>query len=278
MACLAALRDLSYGDYFVVLVDNGCAEFSEEEATSLLPAGHYLRTPENLGFAGGSNRGARQAVEAGAEWIWFLNNDAYAEQCALQALIDVAGAEPPADVVGAKILRAADPRRIDSVALRVDLRRGRIFLVGHDETDRGQYDALRSPDAVTGCAMLVSRAAWQRLGGFDESYFAYLEDADLCLRARAAGYRVATAPAARVLHDRDSASGARQSAQSLYYTTRNHLRLMRRHGGRSALRTSIVVALNAAYALRVPGPGSVARLSAVCRGVRDGLRDSHTAA
>jgi GT2 family glycosyltransferase len=272
LACLEALACLDYPSWRLVLVDNGCADFTADEIARRFPGGLYLRSETNLGFAGGSNLGMRSALAAGAAFVWFLNNDAAPERTALTELVSAAEGPPAAAIVGAKILRRDAPRRIDSVALGVDLRTGRMLLVGHDEDDRGQYDGLSRVDAVTGCAMLVERAACEKLGGFDESFFSYLEDADLCLRARAAGLGVAFAPRARVLHDRPAASRGRQSVASLYYTTRNHLLLLGRHAGGLGwprLRAAAVLALNAAYAAR-PAPGSLAeRLGAVWRGALD---------
>jgi GT2 family glycosyltransferase len=277
LACLRALADLDYPARRLVLVDNGCRDFSAAELDLLAPASEYVRSDRNLGFAGGSNLGMRRALAGGVRYVWFLNNDAEPEPRALRESIAVAeGAARPA-IVGAKILLKDRPDRIDSVALRLDLCSGRVFLRGHDEKDRGQYDAVGEVDAVTGCAMLVAASACERLGGFDESFFSYLEDADLCLRARAIGLRVAAAPRARVLHDRPVATRGRQSTASLYYATRNHLRLVRRHGKGSAptrwLRPILVVALNLAYALRAGGGRAAApRLAAVLRGARDHAR------
>src|SRR6185295_640660 len=108
--------------------------------------------------------------------------------------------------------------------------------------------------AVSGCAMLVRRAVCEQLRGFDERYFAYLEDADLCLRARAAGFRVVVAPRARVHHQRADASAGRQSISGIYYTARNHLRLVDEHGDGGPLRRGArrlaVASLNVAYAMR----------------------------
>ena len=274
LACLRALAGLDYPARRLILVDNGCRDFSAGELERLAPAGEYARTDRNLGFAGGSNLGMRRALAGGARYVWFLNNDAEPAPGALRESIAVAEGPARPAIVGAKILLKDRPDRIDSVALRLDLRSGRVFLRGHDEVDRGQYDSLGEVDAVTGCAMLVEASACERLGGFDESFFSYLEDADLCLRAREIGLRVAAAPRARVLHDRPAATRGRQSTASLYYATRNHLRLARRHGSGSAptrwLRPIVVVALNLAYALRSGGsPAAAQRVAAVLRGARD---------
>ena len=278
LACLASLTHLTYPRWQLVLVDNGCFDFTADELARLVPGARYERCPVNTGFAGGSNRGMRIGLDAGADYVWFLNNDARPEPDALAELVGAARAASVA-IIGAKILLAADATRLDSVALSVDLSRGRVCLLGHDEVDRGQYDDLAEVTAVSGCALLASRAACERLGGFDEEFFAYYEDADLCLRARAAGLRVAVAPRARVHHGRATATRGRQSVESLYYASRNHLRLIDRHGAgpawRRRARLVAVLALNAAFAAR-PGAGSLAaRLRAVWRGARDFRRGVH---
>ena len=273
LQCLQALAETSYPDLSVVLIDNDCAEFSADELQRLVPRGRYLRTAANLGFAGGSNLGMRAALEAGAELIWFLNNDAQPEAAALTELVATMTRDETIGIVGPKILQQQDPRRIDSIALDIALGSGRMHLIGHDEIDQGQYDDRVRAIAVTACAMLVRRVVCERLGGFADDFFAYLEDADLCLRARAAGWQIAVAPCARVFHRRAAATQGRQSLLSLYYTTRNHLRLLDRHapapGWHGRLRRLAVIALNLAYAMRAGGPPLAARVRAVWRGVAD---------
>lgn len=271
--CVRAFGALSYSNRLLILIDNGCDEFSADELSGMAPGALYVRTATNLGFTGGSNLGMWHALDRGAQYVWFLNNDARPERDALSAMIRVATSDATIGIVGPKILQARDPVRIDSIALSLDLRTGRFYLMGHDEVDQGQYDQMRETRAVTGCAMLVSRTLCERLHGFRDDFFAYLEDADLCLRAAAAGFAVVIAPAARVLHNRPSAAAQRQSAASLYYTTRNHLMLMREHGAGGGVsrvaRAAIIAALSLGYALR---SASRPRLRAVLRGVRDYAR------
>lgn len=277
--CIAALGRMTDRDWTVVLVDNGCRDFSAAELDRLVPGGQYVASDTNLGFAGGANLGWRAARARGAPWVWFLNNDAMPEADALTALRAVATGTPPAHLVGAKILQRRAPDRLDSVGIEMDLASGRMRLIGHDEVDRGQYDRLSDPVAVTGCALLASAPALDALGGFDEGFFAYLEDVDLCLRARALGLRVAFAPGARVLHDRLPAHRGRQSAASLYYTTRNHLRLLQRHSlgppWLCKVREASVAAWSAAFAVTRGGAGRLARLRASRRGVADFRRHVH---
>jgi GT2 family glycosyltransferase len=271
-ACLQALAALTYSNWFAVVVENGSADFGDSAA---LPGGavEIVRSPINRGFAGGSNLGMRAALARGAEWVWFVNDDALPEPDSLGALLAAAQRPPRPALLGAKIVQHAHPERLDSVALDVDLDGGRVRLLGHDELDRGQYDHLRTPLAVTGCALLMRRDACEWLDGFEESFFAYLEDADLCLRARAHGLPVVSVAGARVRHDRAPATRGRQSATSLYYACRNHLVLLAAHAPqpawRSRLRSAAVLARYLAFALRGDPAGASERLAAVRQGARD---------
>lgn len=274
--CLAALRALDYDNLSIVLIDNESSDFAGTDFTAGPPV-IYLHSPTNLGFSGGCNLGLHHALEAGAEFVWFVNNDASPEPDSLRRLIDTAVALPDAAVLGPKILRTGTaPPRFDSIAVAVDCDSGRFNLIGHDEVDDGRYDTSRAVDAVTGCALLLRADMARRLGGFDDRYYLYLEDLDLCLRARAAGGAVAYVAAARVWHDRLPARHGRQSVDSLYYTCRNHFLLMATHGRggplRRAVRAVTVLVLNLAYALRTDGRQIPSRLRAVLAGARDYAR------
>lgn len=269
--CLRALAAQTCPPRWTVVVDNGCRELDESDVRRLVPGGIYLQSDQNLGFARGSNLAMRRALDEGADYVWFLNNDAEPVPDALAELLRVAASG--CSIIGAKILLTGNPPRLDSIALHLDLRTGRVLLLGHGEIDRGQYDQLRDTAAVTGCAMLVSREVCERLGGFDESYFAYMEDADLCLRAQRLHLRVAVAPRARVIHHRQLAASGRQSAESVYHSTRNQLLLMARFGTGGPLwrrgRAALIAGWNLAFALRSGSGDRGLRVRAVLRAVRD---------
>ncbi len=273
LVCLRSLAAVSYSNCSVILIDNGCHEFSPTELNALLPGAHYLQTESNRGFAGGANLGIQHAIEAGADYVLLLNNDAAVEPEALSEMVRVAEAEPSVGVVGALLLQMDRPGRLEAAGLRVDLRWGRLFEAGFGEDDHGQYDRVTDVAAVSGGAMLLRRALCERLGGFDERYFSYLEDIDLCLRARKIGFGVHLAPLARVHHKGKGSSGGTQSALSVYYATRNHMMLMDEHGVGSSvqrtLRRATVVTLNLAYALRGNWSARPARMRGVLRGLAD---------
>lgn len=271
-ACLQSVAGSTYPNRFVMLVDNGCADFSAADVTALAGAGDYARTERNLGFAGGANLGMRRALAAGAQYVLLLNSDATIEPAALGELVHVATADPAIGIVGAKLLQRNNPGRLESVGIRVDLARGRIFQTGFGDLDDRGDERAHDVEAVSGAAMLFSRRACEQLGGFDERYFSYLEDIDLCLRARRLGFRVVIAPAARVHHEGKGSSAGTTAPRVLYYATRNHLMLMRQYGTggttQRAARSAMVIALNVTYAL-VRSHGTPGALRAVYHAVRD---------
>ncbi len=185
--CLELLH-ASESPQSVVLVDNGSSDGSPERLSLLFPDAQIVRSPRNLGFAGGANLGIREALRSGAAFVWLLNNDAEAEPGTSQALVAEAERDTRVGVVGGVIYG----------------RGGRIHTWGGGTigwTGVARLAAGPGPlDYVSGACMLLRRGLLEELGGFDERFFFYYEDADLCRRARAAGWRLAVAPAARVVH------------------------------------------------------------------------------
>jgi GT2 family glycosyltransferase len=128
---------------------------------------------------------------------------------------------------------------------------------------------------VLGVAFLVTRACFERIGGLEESFFAYYEEVDYCLRARAAGFRVMVAPASRVRHDGFRGFAAGFTPLAAYLKARNLPLLVRRHGSPLAwllfapTYAAMLAASAAAYVARGKAAGVV---PAIVRGAADGLR------
>jgi N-acetylglucosaminyl-diphospho-decaprenol L-rhamnosyltransferase len=161
----------------------------------------------NLGFGPAVNRaaaGARGSV------LLVLNPDCLLNQAELQRLLDVFAAEPKAGLLGAVV---CDEQGVpDPASYRRDplLRRALNSLFkrsGEGVTIDGAIpDQLIEAEAVSGALLLLPRAVFQQLDGFDEAYFLHCEDLDLCRRVRDAGYRVLLAGDVRVLHGKGSSS------------------------------------------------------------------------
>ena len=185
-------------------------------------ASFHLQTIENVknrGFCAANNQGI--AVAKG-EWIALLNNDAEAEPGWLEQL-RTAFEEPRVGMAASKVLVHEDPARIDKVGHLIypdGQNKGR----GAGERDRGQYDRREEALWPDGCAAMYRKAMLDEIGGFDEDFFAYGDDAELGLRARIAGWDCLYVPEAVVRHHRGATLGL-GSARRLMLIERNRILL-----------------------------------------------------
>lgn len=217
---VASLRDSSEGDSVsIVVVDNGSADGSLERLKESCAGCTVLDAGGNLGFSGGNNVGIRYALGHGAEYILLLNNDATAESGAVEALLAAAG---PKTIAAPKIVFASDPSRVWYGGGHVSRMRGGFY---HD-IDATSADTAREVDFASGCCMLLPAAFFRECGLMDERFFLYCEDAELCLRAVRAGYRIRYEPRAVVRHKVSASTGGERSPASVYYGTRNRLKLL----------------------------------------------------
>ena len=185
------------------------------------------RSKQNVGVAAGNNAGIRAALEAGAQFILLLNNDADLRPSALAELrraLDAAG--NAAWAAAPKILYRSEPDRIWSAGGAFEWWRGLSRDRGTGEPDHGQYDQPSDIDYANTCCLLVRAEVFARIGMMDEAYFMYYDDSDFSARVRRAGGRIRYVPSAQVLHDvqatsRSTAAAGASSFFALYYTTRN---------------------------------------------------------
>ncbi len=273
LRCLASVAASGPPPEWLFVLDNGTGALHADEAAAAAPRTILLQAPENLGFAGGHNRVIRHALAAGATHVLLLNNDAVLEPGCLDALLRVADA-PRVAAVGAKVLAAADPARLWLAWGRVTWRAALVERVGRGAPDGPPFDRVREVEWVPGCAMLLARDALEAIGGLDERFFAYHEDVDWCVTARARGFRILFAPDARVLHRGEGSLAGRGAANpARYLSARNSVLFARKHGGpleRLTLAASVGASLlrDALHASR-RGDGAVTAL--LWRGYRDGL-------
>jgi len=214
----------------VVVVDNGSRE---PVAPLLVRTGSLARVvvlPENLGYAGGANRGIEAALGAGAEVVLLLNNDVRLAPGATAAALRVLGDDPRVAVVGPKVLTREDPSRLWLAWGEVTYRQSLVALCGADVPDGPAYDQRRDVAWVAGCTMWFRAAALDALGLLDEAFFAYHEEVDWCVRAGRAGWRVVYEPTAVVSHTgRGSAGGTASVRIRKYFAARNSVLFARKH-------------------------------------------------
>ena len=273
LGCVASLE--GEPDLSVVVVDNGSREPVGELLARRAPAVEYLRSPENLGYAGGANLGIRRALARGADTVLLLNNDARLQPGATAAARAVLQAGDVA-VVGPKVLTREDPRRLWLAWGRITWRQSLVALCGADTPDGPEWNAQRDVEWIAGCAMWLSAAALARVGLLDEAFFAYHEEVDWCTRARRAGLRVVYCPGAVVTHTgRGTAGGERSVRVRTYFAARNTILFARKHAGTAQwlkLAAFLGVSLPLQLLWHLP-QGDAGRVCLKVRGIRDALTD-----
>jgi GT2 family glycosyltransferase len=255
-----------------ICVDNGSTDGSAEAVARRFPEVELIRTGANLGFAGGNNVGIRRALERGADWVLLVNNDAVADPGLADALSRAAAARPDAGILACKVLFEDGGTVMYAGASFHALLGYSGRRVGWGERDR--FHERRDVERADGAAMAVSRGALERAGLLDDTLFAYVEDIELSLRVRRAGFAIVLVPDARVRHKGSASTGGGSSTTNLYYDTRNTIVVVERHRplprGARALRRGIVVGAHLAQAARHPARRAAARA------VLDGWRDART--
>jgi len=214
--CLDALAaQVGVPAFEIVLVDNastdGSAAFVRTEYRSV----RLIESESNRGFAGGNNLGAQKAA---GRFLAFLNNDTIAAQDWLSRLVSVLDERPDVGLATSKLVLMDDPSRLDSAGDGY-LRAGGAYKRGHGRP-AADHGVSREVFGACGAAFVVRRALFERLGGFDESFFMVYEDVDLSYRARLAGFRCWYAADAVVRHA-GSATLGRASETAVFYGQRN---------------------------------------------------------
>jgi GT2 family glycosyltransferase len=254
-----------------ICVDNGSTDGSDVDLERTFPEVELIRNGSNLGYAGGNNVGIRSALERGADWVLLLNSDAAAELGLAPALERAAEARPDAGVLACVVL-SADGATLEFAGGSFNTwlgYSGRVTDFGKPATSltKERRDVARA----SGAAMALSRAFVEKVGLLDERLFAYAEDVDLVLRARAAGFAVVLVPDAVARHKGSASTGGRASTANMYYSTRNTIAVVEHHRplppGLRALRRGVVVASHVAQALGRPDRAAAAR--SVLAGWRD---------
>jgi GT2 family glycosyltransferase len=223
-SCLKSLARQTHPSFEVVVVDNGSVDGSaglvEEMASSYPVLLRLIINSNNRGFCAANNQGF---AASGSELVALLNNDAEADPGWLEALEQVIRVSGDVGMAASKILVWEDPRRIDKVGHLIypdGQNRGR----GTGQLDQGQFDQVEETLWPDGCAAMYRRAMLDEVGGFDEEFFAYADDAELGLRGRIAGWTCLYAPGAVVRHHRGATLGL-DSARRLTLIERNRVLL-----------------------------------------------------
>jgi GT2 family glycosyltransferase len=270
LTCLSSLAAQDYPCLHVLVIDNGSVDGTPQRIAAGFPALELLRLERNTGFAAANNIGIRRALAAGAGYVLLLNDDTRLEPDAIALLTAAAAADPRLGIVGPSIVSWQNPA-IVYLGGRIDWRSGDgLEVLATPETlTQPRVDV----EFVPGCALLIKAAVIRQIGLLEESYFAYYEDVDWCLRGARAGFQCAVVPAARVLHQNTIDVHRQETLRSLYYPRRNQVLFLRRYlatGRWRAFRVSLARRLKEYTDLM--DRGATGRAHSLVAGVWDGLR------
>jgi GT2 family glycosyltransferase len=216
--CLRSLRIQNYGNYEVYVVDNGSVDGSVEYVRESFPWVKIIAFDENFGFSKAYNKAVRMLD---FELIAFLNNDTKVKEDWLKELVLCLVEDESVATVGSKMLLYGSPKLLNHAGTKITLIGGGLSL-GAFEQDSERYNAKQIAGAVCGGAMLVRKKYFLEIGGFDEDFFAYFEDVDLCWRAWLYGFKVMYCPASVVQHKLGGSFGKKNPSKT-FLGVRNRL-------------------------------------------------------
>jgi GT2 family glycosyltransferase len=251
----------------LVVVDNGSGGEVAAAAAEGRTGVRVVELPKNTGFAGGAMAGIRAAR---GEWVALLNDDVSFEPEALAALLAAGRSGHDIGAVAAQLRFADRPGVINSAGIEVDRLGNAADRLAGAPAEASETETVEVFGA-SAAAAVYRRRMLEELGGFDESFFAYLEDVDLAWRARMAGWRCVYCPAAVVLHHHSSTLGHR-SISKYFLVGRNRVRVLAKNAeGDQLLRYGLaIVAYELGYVLYA---AAVDRTLAPVRGRLHGLRE-----
>jgi N-acetylglucosaminyl-diphospho-decaprenol L-rhamnosyltransferase len=254
VAFLASLRSEAVSD--VIVVDNASSDGSSDDLDPD-PAVRVIRTGANLGYGAGANRGL---AATDAPFVLVSNPDVTVHDGALAALLAAFAADPTLAIAGPRIM-AADGTRYPSARhfpsmaaaaahalLGVLVPENRVSrryrMADLDRAATVPVEEAVAVDWVSGACFMARRRALDELGGFDESYFMYVEDLDLCWRAHRAGWRVAYVPGAVVTHLQGLSTARRPYRMLLaHHRSAFHFAVRRARGWRRAALPAVALVL-----------------------------------
>ncbi len=202
-ACLASLQEHQGTEPFEVIVVDDCSTDGTAESVPRMPGVVYLRNETNSGFIASCNRGAEAAR---GKYLVFLNNDTLVQPGWLSALLGTFAEEPRAGIIGSKLLY---PNGRLQEAGGIIWRDGSGWNYGKsDDPEKPEYNYLREVDYCSAAALMIPKALFHSVGGFDSRYApAYYEDTDLAFKVRQAGYKVLYQPLSEVVHYEGATGG-----------------------------------------------------------------------
>lgn len=213
-ACLHSIeKNFSGGDNLQVIVVNNDKKKLDALTSSLNP--ELMEKNQNVGFGKAHNLGSQKAR---GEYILFLNPDTLLFPNAVERMLGAFSADEKTGIVGPLHAREEGSPQEECFGKR----KTPLSIIGAKFCGGGKLslsDSAFESDWVSGGAMMIKKDLFLRLGGFDEKYFMYFEDVDLCLRARKEGWKVLFQPKAKIFHKSGQSFSDNRQKKKYYYNS-----------------------------------------------------------
>jgi len=241
--CVESLKKVNYPNFQIIVVDNGSTDGSVAALRGKYSDIIIVENGRNLGYAEGFNTGMRYGLQQRADYFLILNNDTVIDPNAPGELVRVAERDPRIGFVSGKVYFYDEPNRLQTVGKNSHP----VFIVGSHiggkEIDVGQYDGIRERCFVDDVCLLVRRAVFEEVGGYDLTFFLMYEETDWCARVRRAGFKIIYAPDAKIWHKGNRDSNTGRSAIHQFYISRNQIPFTRRNTSPQNFRWFLVTLL-----------------------------------
>ncbi len=227
--CLTSLSETSYPNFEILVVDNASADDSLSMVKNEFSDVKILELQSNRGYAGGCNAGI--AASENSDYVVLFNNDAVVERSWLSHLVDCMDADYSIAACQPKILSTDNKQRYDYSGAAGGLidRYGYPFVRGRIiatiENDENQYDTKTDLFWASGTACILRNSTLKEVGLLDETFFAHMEEIDLCWRMQLKGYKIRYVAKSRIYHQSGATLGP-ESFKKKYLNHRNSLLMM----------------------------------------------------
>jgi GT2 family glycosyltransferase len=229
--CLRSCQRISHPNHEIIIVKTGLRSnlrlASMQDIASSVSK--IINTKENVGYARGNNLGIQDALSHKADYVLLLNDDTIVSPNFLEILVEVGERSPDIGMLGPKIYYFDEPNKVWFAGAGFDYQTCRVIAPASDQVDQGEDSVPFESDYITGCALLVKRAAIERIGLLDERFFLYWEDVDWGLRAKKARLTNLVVPSSHIWHKVSVSIGGPDSPLKAYHKTRSHLLIAKLH-------------------------------------------------
>ncbi len=223
--CIDSILSNRATNFKITVIDNASSDDSIKNLDSQI---QIVKLEKNYGFSIGYNLGINKCLSHDDEYIILLNYDTVVDNNFITSITDQIVKNGQNYIYGTKILYDSNKSLLWYGGGRVDLSKGIISHIGIRK-NHNEFNSRLETDYVTGCCMIIHKDNYLKLNGFDESFFMYNEDVDLCLRAKKIGVNCLYIPSAIVYHKVSLSTGGNYSIKKIFLKSKSSYILFRKY-------------------------------------------------